>query len=230
VKNTAASTAQALRRGMVDVCRQMNVCGVNQGTAGNLSVRLGATQMLITPSGQPYEEMEPGDIAVLGFDARWSGPRRPSSEWRFHRDILQARPEIGAVLHTHSTYSTALACLGIGIPAFHYMVAVAGGLDIRCAPYATFGSQELSEGALRALDGRRACLLANHGLITLASTAQQALALTVELESLAHMYLLARQSGTPIILDSNEMERVLELFATYGTPEFPDDSLRPARE
>jgi L-fuculose-phosphate aldolase len=222
----AQQSDAAQRAAMVAICRSMNAAGLNQGTSGNLSVRAGAECMLITPSGLAYEAMQPGDIAELGFDGRWRGPRRPSSEWRFHRDILRSRPDVGAVLHTHSTYCTTLACLREGIPAFHYMVAVAGGADIRCGRYATFGTQELSVAALEALEGRRACLLANHGLIALGDTPERALSLAVEVEALAHMYLLARQTGSPVLLDAAEMARVLELFRTYGTPAFPDDTLK----
>lgn len=215
-----------LRERMLEVCRAMNAQGLNQGTAGNLSVRLKPSTLLITPSGVPYERMGVHDLARLDFDGQWSGPLRPSSEWRFHRDILRERTDVEAVLHTHSTHSTALACMGEAIPAFHYMVAAAGGIEIRCAPYATFGTQALSDGALEALAGCRACLLANHGLITLGATPEKALALAVEVETLAHMYILARHLGAPRILDAAEMERVLALFATYGTPDFPDDTLR----
>jgi L-fuculose-phosphate aldolase len=163
--------------------------------------------------------MQPEDIVEMGFDARYTG-RRPSSEWRFHRDILAARPEVGAVLHCHSTYATTLACHHRGIPAFHYMVAVAGGADIRCAPYATFGTQALSDAALAALEGRRACLLGQHGMIALGATPEKALALAVEVEVLARMYVQALTLGAPPVLDEAEMARVLEQFRrmSYGQP------------
>lgn len=215
-----------LRARMIDVCREMNRIGLNQGTSGNLSVRLDHDRCLITPSGVDYDAMENADIATLRSDGRWSGPVRPSSEWRFHRDILKARPEAGAVLHTHSRHATAIACLDQDIPAFHYMVAIAGGASIRCARYATFGSQQLSDAALQALDGRKACLLAHHGLIVIEATAEKALRLAVEIEALASMYLSARQVGEPRTLPKREMEKVLALFRTYGTPEFPDQELR----
>jgi L-fuculose-phosphate aldolase len=215
-----------LRTRMLLVCRQMNASGINQGTSGNLSARIGPKSLLITPSGLPYESLTEDGLALLEFDGQWIGPSRPSSEWRIHRDILAARSEVGAVLHAHSTHCTALACLGLGIPAFHYMVAVAGGQDIRCAPYATFGTQSLSDHALAALDGRKACLLANHGLLALGATPEKALALAIEVETLAQMYILARGLGEPTILDAAEMERVLALFRTYGTPDFPDAELR----
>ncbi|WP_342362250.1 class II aldolase/adducin family protein [Terrarubrum flagellatum] len=215
-----------LRARMIGVCLRMNALGLNQGKSGNLSARLDGASCLITPSGVAYETMKPADMATLHFDGRWSGPTRPSSEWRFHRDIFANRPDAGAVLHTHSRHATALACLGLKIPAFHYMVAAAGGADIRCAPYATFGSQELSDAALAALKGRKACLLAHHGLIVIGATPEKALDLAVEVEALAAMYLSACQIKKPRLLAKREMDKVIALFQTYGTPQFPDDGLR----
>ena len=152
----------------------------------------------------------------------------PSSEWRFHRDILAARSDVSAVVHTHGMLATSLACLHKGIPAFHYMVAAAGGDSIRCAPYATFGTQELSDHALAALKDRRACLLANHGLIATGASLVAALALAVEVEALAGMYLKVLSVGEPELLSGAEMARVIDLFRTYGTPDFPDRELRHA--
>ncbi len=214
-----------LRSQMVAICRQMNSVGLNQGTAGNLSVRLDAERCLITPSGVPYETMAPEQMAILHRDGRWSGLLRPSSEWRFHRDILAARPDAGAILHTHSRHATAIACREEDLPAFHYMIAAAGGDSIRCAPYHTFGTQALSDAALTALQGRKACLLAHHGLIVLERTAERALTLALEVESLCATYLLARQSGALRCLDKAEMEKVTGMFQTYGTPDFPDNDL-----
>ena len=218
-------SAPALSARMLAVCQRMNETGLNQGTSGNLSVRLDEASLLITPSGQRYETMRAADVARLHFDGHWYGPLRPSTEWRIHRDILLHRPDIGAVLHTHSPHCTALACLREGLPAFHYMVAVAGGSNIRCAPYAIFGSQMLSDLAIRALDGRTACFLANHGLIALAASPEKAFALATEIEMLARMFLLARQAGEPAILSDQEMDDILVLFRTYGTAAFPDDEL-----
>lgn len=198
-----------LRREIISTCLKMNELGINQGSSGNLSVRSG-DGLLITPSGLPYEETEPKDIVRLDFDGSWEGERRPSSEWRFHRDILASRPDVEVVLHSHSTFCTVLACHGRGIPAFHYMVAVAGGSSIRCAPYATFGTQELSDNALAALADRQACLLGNHGLIVLGRTLKQALALAVEVETLARQYVHALTIGEPDILSEEEMARVQE--------------------
>ena len=207
----------ALRRQIIGTCLDMNRLGINQGMAGNVSARLGGG-LLITPSGLPYDDMKPQDIVFLDENGGPKGERNPSSEWRFHYDILHARGDVGAVLHAHAPFCTALACLGREIPAFHYMVAVAGGDSIRCAPYATFGSQELSDNALAALEGRKACLLANHGMICIARDLAAALALAVEVEALARQYCQALQLGEPIILPATEMQRVLEKFKTYGTP------------
>ena len=215
---------------VVDTCRRMNAMGLNQGPSGNVSLRLDAGHFLITPSGIPYDVMRPDDVPVMDMTGRWYGRRRPSTEWRFHRDILKSRPEANVVLHTHSMFSTTLACLRRGIPPFHYMVAVAGGDSIRCASYATFGTQALSDNVLKALEGRRACLLANHGLICLGAGLDKTLGLAVEVETLAGMYCRARQLGMPRLLDKREMSRVLELFRTSGTPEFPDAELVNAGE
>ncbi len=218
-------TEAMLRRTLIDTCRQMNALGINQGTSGNASVRLAGDRFLITPSGVAYDAMTPVQVPTMTLSGRWYGARRPSSEWRFHRDILAARPDAGAVIHTHGPLVTTLAVLRRDIPAFHYMVAVAGGDSIRCAPYATFGTQALSDLALAALDGRRACLLANHGLIAIGDTLEKALALAVEVEALAGMYLRACAIGTPALLDDAQMAEALDLFRTYGTPAFPDSDL-----
>lgn len=163
------------------------------------------------------------DIPLVVDSGLWYGQHNPSSEWRFHRDIYRNRPDIGAVVHTHSQCATALASTGEGIPAFHYMVAVAGGADIRCAPYATFGSQELSDYAVEALTDRKACLLSNHGVIALGDTLERALSLAGEVENLAALYLAACQFGKPTILNQVEMERVLKKFRTYGRNEVSGD-------
>jgi len=164
-----------------------------------------------------YLHMMPADIVFIRKDgAVPKGQREPSTEWRFHRDIFKTRPEVGAVVHTHAMFATTLACLGKDIPAFHYMVAMAGGDSIRCAPYATFGTQELSDHALKALEGRKACLLANHGMIVVGETLKGALALAVEVETLAAQYWRALQIGKPKLLPKAEMRRVVQKFATYG--------------
>jgi L-fuculose-phosphate aldolase len=207
------------RNAVVDAVRRMNALGINQGKAGNASLRHD-DGFLITPSGIAYEALEPDDIVRMGFDGSHvarSGRLRPSSEWRFHLDILKRRPDVSAVVHTHGVAATTLACLGRGIPAFHYMVAVAGGDSIRCAPYATFGTQELSDHALAALEGRQACLLANHGLIATGATLDAALELAVEVETLAEMYWRCLQVGEPAILTSEQMDQVFAQMRTaYG--------------
>lgn len=203
---------------MVETCRRMNALGINQGTSGNLSVRV-PEGLLVTPSGQPYDAMQPDEIVAMKMDGSWKGPLKPSSEWRIHRDVLAARPEVGAVIHTHAMFATTLACLGRGIPSFHYMVAMAGGTDIRCAPYSTFGEQALSDAAVAALEGRLACLLANHGMLALGATLERALALAVEVETLAAQYWRCLQIGEPNLLDAAEMAVVLEKFKGYGKPQ-----------
>lgn len=220
------------RRAIIDACLAMNRLGVNQGASGNLSMRI-ADGFLVTPTSLPYDEMTPEDIVAMGFDGTYVGARRPSSEWRFHRDILRARADVDVVLHAHPTFATALAVHGRGIPSFHYMVALAGGDSIRCAPYATFGTQELSDHALAALDGRLACLLANHGMIVLGKSVKAALALAVEVETLARQYLYAQQLGEPVILPPAEIARVAEKMRRmkYGQPiddnDAPEDTARP---
>lgn len=203
------------RAEVIAACRRMNALGINQGTSGNISRRDG-DGFLISASGVDYDAMELRHVVAVDMDGGYDGGIRPSSEWRMHRDILRANPQAGAVVHTHSTYATALSCLRIDIPAFHYMVAAAGGNSLRCADYATFGTAELSDNMLRALEGRRACLLANHGMICFGSTLDRALALAVEVETLCRQYFIARQAGEPVILDDAEMDRVLELFKGYG--------------
>ncbi len=208
--------SEARRRQLLETAIAMNRCGINQGTSGNLSTRH-ENGMLITPSGMPYSTLEPADIVAVDGDGQHHGSRLPSSEWRIHHDIYRARADADAILHAHPTDCAALACLHEPIPAFHYMVAVAGGPDIRCAPYATFGSQALSDHVLEALKDRQACLVANHGLVCLAQDLDRALALAIEVEQLARTYLHCLSVGKPVILDDEEMDRVLLKFKTYGT-------------
>lgn len=209
-----------LRSGMVEICRRMNSTGINQGTAGNLSARIDAGSFLITPTSMPYERMTPEDIVEMGFDGSFVGRHRPSSEWRFHRDILKSRTDIDVVLHCHSIYATTLACHYKTIPSFHYMTGVAGGTNIRCARYATFGTQALSDNAIEALDGRLACLLGQHGQISLGKTLEKALWLAVEVETLSRLYVQALTLGDPPVLSDEEMARVLEQMKkmSYGQP------------
>jgi L-fuculose-phosphate aldolase len=215
----ASGSETELRQQLVTVARRMNASGLNQGTSGNLSVRIPGG-LLITPSSLPYELMQPEDLVALDLagSSRDDGARRPSSEWRLHADILAGRPEIAAVLHCHSIHATALACHGRPIPPFHYMTAVAGGDDIRCAPYATFGTAELSELAVAALVDRRACLLGQHGQVALGASLDQALRIAIEVETLAQMYLQALQLGEPPLLSPEQMAAVHHQFRTllYG--------------
>lgn len=212
---SAVPDEAALREAIVATCQQFGPSGLSEGSSGNIGVRL-ADGFLVTPSGVDYAALRPGDIVHMGMDGRCDHALVPSSEWRFHRDILAARPEVGAVVHAHPTHCVALAVRRVGIPAFHYMVAVAGGNDIRCAPYATYGTEALSANALDALRGRRACLLANHGMIATGASLAQAFALAREVEGLARQYILALTLGGPVLLDDAEMDRVLEKFKSYG--------------
>lgn len=189
--------------------------GLNRGTSGNLSVRVGP-DLLITPSGVSPSELRPPSMVRLDAEGSWHGDLEPSSEWRFHCAILKALPDARAVVHTHSEYATALACQRRSIPAFHYMVAVAGGHDIRCAPYASFGSERLADFAVEALRGRTACLLANHGVIAVGRSLESAVRLAAEVESLAKQYVQLLQIGGPVLLTEEEMADVLERFARYG--------------
>jgi len=213
------SDSSATRQQLLAATVRMAASGLNKGTAGNLSVRAvenGQAGFLITPTGMAYAALTPDDLVFLDMNGSSHGPRKPSSEWRFHLDIYAARPEAGAILHAHSPFATSLACLRREIPPFHYMIARFGGDTLRCADYATFGTQALSAAALTALQGRRACLLANHGMLVFGRDLDQALDLGVELESLCEQYWRASQLGQPVLLDAAEMAVVLEKFAGYG--------------
>lgn len=206
-----------LRQQLLSCAQEMAQCGLNRGTSGNCSVRLGdRSGFLVTPSGVPAPELTVDSLVKVDFDGRPQSPGRPSSEWRFHRDILSARQEMQAVLHAHSVCATTLACLRRELPPFHYMVAAAGGSTVRCASYALFGTQALSDAAVRALQDRKACLLANHGMIALGQDLKAALAVAVEVESLCEQYLLALQTGEPVLLSEQEMADVMEQFKGYG--------------
>ena len=216
---------EALREDLIATCRALTARGLTHGKSGNVSIRRDANTFLISPTGIPYDQLQTADIPVMNFAGTWFGAKRPSSEWRFHLDILCARPDAAAIVHTHSRHATALACTGQGIPAFHYMVAVAGGSDIRCAPYSTFGTQALSDHALAALNDRKACLLANHGVIALGSDLTAALNLVGEVENLASQYTVGLRLGNLRILDAAEMETVVKKFATYGRQDAPEEGL-----
>lgn len=204
-----------LRKQLVDVSNQLLSLSLNRGTSGNCSVRLGS-QILITPSGVPAKDLAPEAMVKLDGLGNVIGPGRPSSEWQFHCDILSSRPDVDAVVHTHSLHATAQACAHKEIPAFHYMIAVAGGDTIRCAPYETFGTKALSLGAIKALENRYACLLANHGSIALGNNLNDALALALEVETLCEQYTYSQLLGGPHILSKSQMDEVLEKFKNYG--------------
>jgi L-fuculose-phosphate aldolase len=204
-----------LREQILAACKQLETTGLNRGTSGNVSCREG-DHFLITPSGVPVDEITPSRIVTLNFDGKVIGVGKPSSEWQFHADILRARPEINAVVHTHAPHATALACLREDLPPFHYMIAIAGGDSVRCAPYALFGTDTLSHYAVEALRDRKACLLANHGMITLGRDLDEAMSIAIELESLCQQYLIARQVGNPTLLSEEEMQAVIERFKSYG--------------
>ncbi len=203
------------RRELVRVAREASERGLNRGTSGNASVRVPGG-FLVTPSGVATDAMRVEDVVEMGFDGSRRGRLEPSTEWRFHRDVLASIPAANAVVHTHSPYATAVSCLRRGLPAFHYTVGLAGGDSIRCAPYAPYGTQALADGAVRALRGRRACLLANHGLIAVGATLSAALSLAIEVEGLAQTYLAALAAGRPHVLTRREMADVLARLATYG--------------
>jgi L-fuculose-phosphate aldolase len=203
------------RAAVLATAKAMNAQRLNRGAAGNVSMRFG-DGFLITPTGMAYDACDPGDVVFMGLDGCIEGRRKPSSEWRFHRDIYAARPEAGAIVHAHAPFAVSLACMGCAIPPFHYMVARFGGTDVRCAAYATFGSQELSDAVVRALAGRCGCLMAHHGMVVFGHDLDRALALAVELEALSEQYWRVLQLGEPRLLSADEMARVVEKFADYG--------------
>jgi L-fuculose-phosphate aldolase len=205
-----------LRGELIACARRMSELGLTPGMSGNVSVR-SSGGLLITPSGMPYGSLSADDAVELRLDGSLRpGQRAPSTEWRLHADLLRARPEIGAIVHTHSLFCTSIACLRRPIPALHYMVVLAGSDEIPCAEYATFGSAELAASAVRALGDGRACLLANHGMVALGATLDEALRLAAEVETLASQYWHASQLGAPHILDGAELARVRARFAEYG--------------
>lgn len=203
------------REQLLATMQRLLQCGLNRGTSGNASVRVEGG-LLMTPSGMDVEDMLASDMVFMNMEGEWEGERKPSSEWHFHLSILKQRSEIGAVIHTHSMFATTLACLRKDVPPFHYMIAITGGNTIRCAPYALFGTEAFSESALKALEGRRACLLANHGMIALGKDLKQAFDIAVEVEALCEQYLRALQVGEPVLLSPQEMAAVFEQFRGYG--------------
>jgi L-fuculose-phosphate aldolase len=208
------------RRDIIAACLWLNSSGLSQGTSGNISVRHGDT-MLISPSGVPYPQLEPDDIVAMTLTGDYgsylaSGANVPSSEWRFHLDIMRARPDVGAIVHTHSLYATVLGCARKDVPAVHYMIAAGGGPTIRCSQYATYGTAELSTAALAALEDRTCCILANHGMIATGPDLAKARWLAVELETLAKQYYLTLCIGGPVVLSDAEIAHVQERFKSYG--------------
>ncbi len=208
---------QAARAALAEAARRTVALGLNRGAEGNVSLRWDEG-FLITPSGLPNDSLQAGQMVYMDLEGGWQGPLKPSSEWRIHRDLYRARAEAGAIVHAHSPYAVSLACLRRPIPAFHYMVAAAGGHDIPCAAYATFGTEALSANVLAALAGRRACLMANHGQVALGRTLDEALRLAEIVEELAAQYWRARLLGEPVLLTDAEMAAVLARFADYGQP------------
>ena len=212
---------KTLRSALVQACQDMNRLGINQGTSGNVSVRHGDT-MLISPSATPYDTMQPEDVAAMPVEGEygtWTGRLRPSTEWRFHLDIMRARPDAGAVVHSHPTFCTSLAIARKPIPACHYMVAAFGGMDVRCAPYATYGTKELSDHAIEALRDRNACLLANHGMIVVGPSLAKAMWLAVELETIARQYWHSLLIGGPVLLNEEQIADTARGFGNYGLQE-----------
>ena len=208
------------REQLLKIAQKLIATGLNKGTAGNASVRCEGG-FLVTPSGMAVEDMTSASMVKMQFDGSYEAEKIPSSEWRFHRDILASRADINAVIHTHSMFATTLACLHKDIPPFHYMIAVTGADTIRCAPYALFGTQVLSDHALVALTDRKACLLANHGMIALGRDLEEALAVAVEVENLCEQYwrilqVSHGQLGEPHILTELEMREVFQQFKGYG--------------
>ena len=207
-----------LRIAIVAQARALNALGINHGAAGNISARIGEA-MLITPSAIPYNDMRPDMLALMplgGEYGAWSGRYRPSTEWRCHLDIMRARPDVGAIVHCHPIYATALSMLHKPIPAAHYMIAIFGGPNVRCTAYAPYGTKELSDLAVAGIEGRNGVLLANHGMITTGATLAEAMWRASELETLARMYYLALAAGRPVLLADDEVARVIERLKTYG--------------
>ncbi|MFN6961707.1 MAG: class II aldolase/adducin family protein [Rhodocyclaceae bacterium] len=204
-----------LAAAVLATARAINASGINRGTAGNVSARYD-NGFLITPTGMAYDRCVPEDMVKVSASGTGEGRRKPSSEWRFHRDIYAMRKDAGAIIHAHAPFATALACQQLEIPPFHYMIARFGGDTVRCARYATFGTQELSAAIIEALEGRRACLMAHHGMVVFGHDLDEALALAIEFEALCEQYWRVLQLGAPKLLPPEEMARVIEKFKDYG--------------
>jgi L-fuculose-phosphate aldolase len=211
----AGSDERELRDSLIAALKRLDERGLNRGSTGNLSHRHG-NGMLITPTGMGADDLAADDLVWLGFDGSLKGRWKPSSEWHFHQALYQARPELQSIVHTHATHATAVSCLRQDLPAFHYMVAVAGGDSVRCAPYHLFGTEALSQAVVQAMGGRKACLLATHGMLSAGATLAEAMKITVEIESLCQTWLAACAVGTPVLLGADEMAAVIEKFRGYG--------------
>lgn len=213
------ATEATARQDVIEACRALNSTGLSNGTSGNVSVRH-EDLMLISPSAVPYDALTPELVAAMDLSGdmvdQWTGPAKPSTEWRFHWKLLQTRADLSAIVHAHPPFCTALAILRQPIPACHYMIAAFGGTDVRCAGYHRFGSEELAEDVVTAMTDRTACLLANHGMVAGGLGVEQAMWRAVELETLAQQYCLATQTGTPVILSDTEVADAARGFSTYG--------------
>ncbi len=208
---------RALREELVAVVRRLDALGLNRGSTGNVSVRGGAGGgCWVTPTGMAAQWMTPDDLVWLGDDGTQRGAWQPSSEAPFHRAIYAARADLQAIVHVHSTHATALACLRRPLPAFHYMVAVAGGDSVPCTPYHLFGTEALSQAVVQAFADRQACLMANHGLVAGGASLAQAIQVTLEIEALCEAYLNALAVGEPVLLTREQMAAVIERFRSYG--------------
>lgn len=208
----------ALRNELVATAKRMSALGLTPGMSGNVSVR-GERGLLVTPSGMAYDELQADDMVQLADDGTARpGQRTPTSEWRLHRDIMAARSDVGAIVHTHSLYCTALSMLRQPLPAVHYAIVLANADEVPCAEYATFGSAELAANVVGALRGGNACLMANHGMVALGGSLAEALRVAAEIETLANQYWHACQLGTPHVLDARELQNVRARFAEYGQP------------
>lgn len=224
--------ALALREELIGFARAMNERGINVNKSGNVSVRVAADDgvegFLVTPTGMPYEELSPEDLVFVPLSPEPTlsaarGARMPSSEWELHARVYLERSDVGAVVHTHSCYATALACQNLRIPAFHYMVASAGGSSIEVVPYETFGTSALARAAAEGLRERNAVLLEHHGVLAAGRTLERAFALALEVENLAHQYVVVRSLGEPRLIDDEEMARIVEKFAVYGQPRMREE-------
>lgn len=216
--NDGMNETQA-RQAAVDAVARMDALGMNRGSSGNLSLRWqhqGRDGMLITPTGMGADELRPQDLVWRGWDGTLVGDWQPSSEWHFHQALYRSRPDLNAVVHSHATHAAALACLRRPLPAFHYMVAVAGGDDVPLTPYHLFGTEALSQAVAQAMRQRDACLMANHGLVAAGSTLAKAMKVAQEIESLCEIYLKALAVGEPVLLSRDEMAVVIERFGHYG--------------